>query len=206
MPISPELFIGFVLATCALVAMPGPNSSLIVANCLAHGTRKGFITLAGTTTGLAVQLGLTILGATAAMAAMAAWFDRLRWLGVAYLLWLGVRQWMTRDTPDRPPPPASGHRFYWQGLFVCLGNPKTLVFFAAFLPQFVDSARPILPQMLILAATSLAIAIPGDSLYCLLAGRIRPWLMGSRFAALRHKVSGSFMIACGVGLALARRR
>lgn len=206
-----HLYLGFIAASLALIALPGPNTTLIVGNTIAHGTAKGLTTLAGTSTGLAVQLALIILGLTETMELMATWFDRLRWLGVAYLMWLGVRQWLIRDrdaegeAPGGAAPAIRGRRFYGQGLMVCLTNPKTLAFFAAFLPQFVDSSAPALPQLLVLGVTFLALAVPGDAGFCLIAGRIRPWIVGRRYAALRHKISGTCLIACGLGLALARK-
>ncbi len=203
-----HLYLGFVAATLALIALPGPNITLIVGNTIAHGTVRGLTTLAGTSTGLAIQLGLIILGLTETMEFMATWFDRLRWLGVAYLVWLGIREWMTRtnDKEEQAAVPAvRSRRFYAQGLMVCLTNPKTLAFFAAFLPQFIDSAKPALPQFLVLGLTFLVLAVPGDAGICLIAGRIRPWVVGARFASLRHKISGTCLLACGLGLALARK-
>lgn len=206
-----HLYLGFIAATLALIALPGPNITLIVGNTIAHGTAKGLATLAGTSSGLAIQLGLIILGLTETVELMATWFDRLRWLGVAYLLWLGIQQWMIRerdtgdDAPDPATPARTGRRFYAQGLMVCLTNPKTLAFFAAFLPQFIDSSAPALPQFLVLGVTFLALAVPGDAGICLIAGRVRPWIVGRRFASLRHKISGTCLLACGLGLALARK-
>jgi threonine/homoserine/homoserine lactone efflux protein len=202
------LYLGFIAASLALIALPGPNSTLIVANTITHGLSKGFSTLAGTSTGLVVQLSLIIFGLTETASVLAAWFDRLRWVGVAYLVYLGLRQWLAKPavlegTVTAATPAA--RRFYWQGLAVCLVNPKTLAFFAAFLPQFVEPSRPILPQLLVLGVTFVALAIPGDSAICLLAGRIRPWIVGIRFARLRNRISGTCLLACGLGLALARR-
>ena len=88
-----DLYLGFVLATAILILMPGPNVSLIVANSLAYGTRYGLLTVAGTSSAIVVQLALTTLGLTATLDLLAAWFEWVRWLGVAYLLYLGVRQW-----------------------------------------------------------------------------------------------------------------
>ena len=201
------LYLGFILASLALIALPGPNSTLIVANTINHGVGKGLVTMAGTSTGLVTQLILIIFGLTETAALLAQWFDRLRWVGVAYLVFLGLRQWLARtgqEEQDAPPAPAT-HRFYWQGLAVCLVNPKTLAFFAAFLPQFVLPGQPILPQLVVLGVTFVAVAVPGDSCICLVASRIRPWIVGPRFARLRNRVSGGCLLACGLGLALARR-
>jgi threonine/homoserine/homoserine lactone efflux protein len=203
-----SLYFGFIAASLALIAMPGPNTTLIVGNTIAYGTAKGLTTLAGTSSAMVIQLALIIFGLTETMAALATWFDRLRWLGVAYLAYLGLRQWLAKPAAresDGAPPAVGSRQLYWQGFGVCLTNPKTLAFFAAFLPQFVEPSRPILPQLLLLGVTFMALAIPGDAGFCLLAGRIRPWIVGPRFARLRNRISGTCLLACGLGLALARR-
>src|ERR1700716_4074478 len=88
-----HLFLAFVLAVAILMVIPGPNVALIVANSVAHGTRFGLLTVAATSSAVVVHLTLTVLGATAGLAFLAASFDWLRWLGVAYLVWLGVTIW-----------------------------------------------------------------------------------------------------------------
>lgn len=202
-----ELYLAFVLAASVLILIPGPNVTLIVANSLTYGARIAFTTIAGTTMAQIVQLSLTVAGMTTAMSAMAGWFDWLRWLGVAYLLWLGIRMW--RSSPERMVdaalPRERAGRLFWQGFLVSLTNPKTLLFYAAFLPQFVDPAVAPMPQFALLSATLLVVSLTFDSSYCLLAGRIRPWLRGAAVARLRNKVTGTLLIASGVGLALARR-
>src|SRR5579863_8107089 len=89
-----ELYLGFVLATTILIMIPGPNVSLIVANSIAYGTRYGLLTVAGTSSAIVFQLALTALGLTATLGLLASWFEWIRWIGVAYLLYLGIRQWI----------------------------------------------------------------------------------------------------------------
>ncbi len=92
-----------------------------------------------------IQLIVIIFGLTETMEFMAQWFDRLRWLGVAYLFWLGIKEWLSKsgtEADSTPLPVRRARAFYWQGFLVCLSNPKTLAFFAAFLPQFIDASRP----------------------------------------------------------------
>ncbi len=204
--ISLDLYLGFVAAAVALIAMPGPNTTLIVGNAIAYGTSKGLVTLAGTCTALVIQLVVIDFGLEETVQVMATWFDRLRWLGVAYLVYLGLREWLTKADAGGAEPAAVTHgSLYGRGLVVCLSNPKTLAFFAAFLPQFVDRTQPVLPQLVILSVTFMILAALGDGIFCLLAGRIRPWIVGPRFARLRHRVSGTCLLACGVALALVRR-
>ena len=203
--ISPELYLAFVAATSVLILIPGPNVSLIVANSVAYGTGFGLLTVAGTSAALALQLALTALGMTAVLGALATWFEWLRWIGVAYLLWLGVRAWraapvdLTRTTAQ----PRSARAIALRGFLVSLTNPKTLLFFSAFFPQFLSLDRPLGPQVALLCATFLAIAVVLDSAWALLAGRARV-LLGAR-PRLRNRLTGGLLIGAGVGLALARK-
>jgi threonine/homoserine/homoserine lactone efflux protein len=206
--VSTDLYLGFIAAACALIAMPGPNTTLIVGNTISYGTAKGLTTLAGTCSALVIQLIVIILGLTETAAVLSQWFDWLRWIGVAYLFWLGIKELLSKSgagSDTAAAPVRRARTFYAQGFMVCLTNPKTLAFFAAFLPQFVDATRPALPQLALLAVTFMILAIAGDGIFCLLAGRIRPYIVGARYASLRHKISGTCLLVCGLGLALVRR-
>lgn len=200
------LYAAFVLATVLLALFPGPNMALIVSNSVAYGTRWGLLTLAGTSTALAIQLLLVALGMSALLAAAGTWFAVLRWIGAAYLLWLGIQTW-------RAPPAAlaavsargrSVRRTVGRGMFVSLTNPKVLLFFGAFFPQFVDPHQPLAPQLVLLSATFLLIVSALDSIWACLAGRMRGWI--ARRGRLLNRVSGGMLMGAGVGLALARGR
>jgi threonine/homoserine/homoserine lactone efflux protein len=202
-----DLYFAFVLATTVLILLPGPNVTLLVANSLAHGPRRALITLAGTSSAIALQLVVVVLGMTSVILALATWFEWLRWAGVAYLIYLGIQQWRAAplaldDLEARPTP---SWRLFCQGVLVSATNPKTLLFYAAFFPQFVDPASPPGAQLALLCATFLVIATVLDGAYALLAGRLRPWLRDRRRARLRNRLAGSCLIAAGLGLALARR-
>jgi homoserine/homoserine lactone efflux protein len=200
------LYIGFITATIVLMLIPGPNVSLIVANSIAYGTRYGLLTLAGTSAAMAVQLGLTVLGLTALLGVMATWFEWLRWLGVAYLLWLGIRQWCAspQDLTRTPPQPRSVRAIALRGFLISLTNPKTLLFFGAFFPQFIAPGSPIGPQLALLCGSFLLVAVTLDSGWALAAGRARG-VLATR-GKLRNRLSGGLLIGVGVGLALAHRR
>ncbi len=202
----PALYLAFVLATTVLMLIPGPNVALIVANSLAFGVRYGLLTLAGTASAMVPQLLLTALGMTALLGRFGAWMGWVRWVGVVYLLWLGVRQWRAAPTgPGRlTPAPRDARRIYLRGLLVSLTNPKTLFFYGAFFPQFVAAGRPAAPQLGLLCATFLAVALIVDSLWAVLAGRLRP-LLGGR-GRWRNRLSGGMLIGAGLGLAVAHRR
>jgi homoserine/homoserine lactone efflux protein len=204
--IDPALYLAFVLATSVLMLIPGPNVALIVANSVAHGVRYGLLTLAGTASAMVPQLLLTALGMSALLGRFGDWMGWLRWVGVLYLLWLGVRQWRA-PAPDLgrvAPQPREARRMYLRGLLVSLTNPKTLFFYGAFFPQFVAPGRPAAPQLVVLCATFLAVALILDSLWAVLAGRLRH-LLAAR-GRWRNRLTGGILIGAGLGLAVAHRR
>jgi threonine/homoserine/homoserine lactone efflux protein len=199
-----ELYAAFVAATTILMLIPGPNVALITANSIRHGPRWGLATVAGTCAAMIPQLALTALGMTEALGFVGRWFAVLRWAGVAYLVWLGVRAWRggSEDTASVAPKPESPRAIFLNGFLISLTNPKTLLFYAAFFPQFVSANRPA-GQLWLLAATFLVLAAVIDSGWALLAGRLRGALAGH--ARLRGRLTGAVLIAAGAGLAVARR-
>lgn len=201
-----DLYLAFVGASVLLIVVPGPNVALIVANSVAHGARYGLMTVAGTASAMVLQLALVVLGASALLGLLAGLFDWLRWLGVAYLLWLGLRTWRAAasDLSGIAAEPRSAAAIVTRGFLVSLTNPKTLLFYAAFLPQFVSADRgAATDQLLLLSVTFLVVAVLLDAGWALLAGRLR-FLMQAR-ARLRNRLTGGLLMGAGVGLALARR-
>src|SRR6478752_9012489 len=134
-----ELYLAFIAATVILMAIPGPNVALFVANSLAHGTRFGLLTVAATSSAVVVHLALTVAGATVALNVLAASFDWLRWVGVAYLVYLGIAAWLAplTDLAQTQPQAGSARLIFARGFLVGLTNPKTLLFYGAFFPQFI---------------------------------------------------------------------
>ncbi len=200
-----DLYLGFVAACAVLILIPGPNVALIVANSAAPGTRFGLLPVAGTSSAVVVQLTLTVLGATAVLSFLAASFDWLRWLGVAYLVWLGIAAWRAPaiDLMRTAPQPRSARVIYVRGFLVGLTNPKTLLFYGAFLPQFITPGPTAADQLLLLAVTFVVVATVLDGLWAILAGRLRALL--AVHARLRNRLTGGLLIGAGVGLALARK-
>lgn len=200
---SPTLLAAFVAATAILMLIPGPNVALIVANSLKFGARAGLLTVAGTSAAMVAQLVVASLGLTAAFGALAQAFDILRWLGVAYLLWLGIRAWREpADDLSKTSPVPPGATFA-RGFVVSLTNPKTLAFYAAFLPQFLVPDAPLGRQMAILSVTFVAVALVIDSGWALMAARARGLV--TRFGRARNRLTGTALIGAAIGLALARR-
>jgi threonine/homoserine/homoserine lactone efflux protein len=137
---------------------------------------------------------------------MGYWFDWVRFAGAAYLVWLGIR--LIREPvmgveADAPPPPRGG--FFLQGFLVALSNPKLLVFFGAFIPQFMDLSHDHLSQVTLLGVTFMVIAALTDATYALLAGQVRRFFSARRTRGL-SRISGGFMIGGGIWLALTRAR
>ncbi len=200
-----QLYLAFVLATSVLMLIPGPNVALIVSNSVAYGARYGFLTVAGTSSAMVLQLALTALGMSAALGNLADWFEWIRWLGVVYLVSIGVQQWrapatdLTRISPQL----KSFRAIYARGLLVSLTNPKTLLFYGAFFPQFVTVNDTMAAQVAILSLTFLTLAVFWDCAWATLAGRVRG-LLATR-GRLRNRISGGLLIGAGIGLALARK-
>ncbi|MGP9810597.1 LysE family translocator [Rhodopseudomonas sp. NSM] len=202
-----ELYLTYVGACIVLALLPGPVVTLVIANGLRHGSRAALANIAGAQLGLGLVIALVAAGLTTLMATMATWFDWVRLLGAAYLVWLGIgliRNPVQGVASDAPPPPPRGG-FFLQGLVVLLANPKVLVFFGAFIPQFVDMQRDHVPQVALLGVTFMAIVAVTDAVYALLAGRART-LFSARRTRLLSRVSGGFMIGGGVWLALSRAK
>ncbi len=198
------LYLGFVLATAVLILIPGPNAALIVANSVARGTRFGLMTVAGTSSAVVVQLGLTALGLTAVLGALAVWFE-----------WSAGSAWPTccswefgsggrpSSTDLSVPQQRSARMIAMRGFLVGLTNPKTCCSTARFFRNSLTPARPIGPQIGLLCATFLLIALVLDSGWALAAGRARRLLMAR--PRLRNRLSGGCLIGAGMGLALAHR-
>ncbi|MBT6093408.1 MAG: LysE family translocator [Rhodospirillaceae bacterium] len=202
-----DLYIAYVLATTALVLMPGPIVTLTVANSLAHGAGRGVLTVAGATAGSGVLLACGALGLAWVLSELSEWVNVIRWVGAAYLIFLGVRQWRSKpvDLDDAHADKGRVASVVLHGFVVAVTNPKTILFYAAFFPQFIDTARPLEPQLWIMSATFLVIGFSLDSGYAMMAGRLRRWLSGANKGRLRNRITGSLLMITGAGLALVRR-
>ncbi len=204
--VDPGLFFAFVAAVAILMLMPGPNVALIIANSVSYGPGYGLLTVAGTSSAMILQLCLAAAGMTELLGSLGTWFGWLRWIGVAYLLCLGIAQWraLPVDLTKTRAEPRARRAIYVRALLVSLTNPKTLLFYGAFFPQFVTMHRHVGTQVAELAVTFLAVAVLVDSGWALLAGRLRG-VLTSR-GRLRNRVSGGFLIGAGTALALARNK
>ena len=202
-----EFYAAFVVATAVMILIPGPSVMLTVAHTMAFGMRRAMVTLAGIICGIGSQLAVALLGMTSFMLLLADWFEVLRWAGVAYLIYLGVQQW--RAAPEAEAEGAgigrSGRSLFAQGYLVTVANPKSLVFLAAFFPQFIDPAVPLGLQLPILSVTFIVIAFVFTWIWCLPAARAGTWFRKPGRVRLRNRISGGLMMGAGLGLAVVRR-
>lgn len=204
--LDPTAYLTFVLACVAVVIVPGPTVTVIIANSLRHGAGAGLANVAGTQAGLAVMLLVLAAGLQAVVAAMGFVFEIVKWLGAAYLIYLGARMLLNRSALGVDPAavPETRRSFFWQGVLVIWANPKALLFFGAFIPQFVRPEGDVVLQTLLLGATFMLVATLLDGGYAVLAGRAGRWLTQRRVRLLEI-LSGSALIGGGLWLALSRR-
>ena len=200
-----EIYLAYVLACAVITLVPGPTVSVIIANSLAHGPRAGLLNVAGTQLGLGLMMAILAIGLSSVIAAMGWLFEWLRWAGAAYLVYLGWKLLRTPDIVD-PARPTSMPRggFVLQGFLVLMANPKALLWFGAFIPQFVDPSGNYVGQIILLGLTAMAVALVSDGAYAVLTGRAGAFLSRKRIRIV-SRVSGSFLIGGGIWLALTRR-
>jgi threonine/homoserine/homoserine lactone efflux protein len=199
-----ELFTAFVLITIVLIVVPGPIVTLVISTGATRGVRAALTTVAGTTLGNALLLSAIAFGLDWVHAHADLLFNALRWTGAAYLIWLGVQAWRHAGEGGQTPMETGRTRFT-RGLLVALSNPKTIVFFTAFLPQFIDPRLPAGPQLAAMCAVSVLIAGASDAAWAVAAGMGRAWFMKPSRVKLLGRVSGTVLIGGGLWLSLARR-
>jgi threonine/homoserine/homoserine lactone efflux protein len=202
-----EHWLAFVAASIVLLAIPGPTVLLVVSYALGHGRRYAAATVAGVALGDLTAMTASLLGLGALLAASAGLFTAVKWVGAAYLVYLGLRLWRApvgdpgqADISETRPGRIFAHAYVITAL-----NPKGIVFFVAFLPQFLDMTRPLLPQMAILVATFVSLATINAALFGLLASSARRTIRKPSAQRLVNRIGGSFLIGAGLLTAAWRR-
>ena len=200
-------FLLFAAASLAFLAIPGPSVFYIVTRSLAQGRRAGFTSMLGVQAGGLVHVVAAALGVSALLASSATAFTIVKYAGAAYLVALGLRKllWPVEEADEEQAGgPASGSRLFWQGAVVNILNPKTALFFLAFLPQFVDPSAPVAPQMLVLGTLLVGLGVVSDGTYALVAAGAGRRLRETAAARRRlDRLSGGVFVGLGLAAALA---
>jgi len=203
---SPSTYAIFVATALALLVLPGPAVLYVVTCSIDQGRRAGLASVAGITTGTVVHVTLATVGLSSLVLASKVAFDTVRYVGAAYLIFLGVRRLLSRRVADdfESRPARTRRVLYTQGLIVNLLNPKTIVFIFAFIPQFVDvNAGHVWLQVLLLGLTFAGLGFVSDSLYAAVAGTVADRLRGTPLIArIQRWFGGSVLIGLGVAAAL----
>jgi len=198
-----QTWLTFCVTETVLCFIPGPAVLFVVSVALARGTRPGLAAATGILIANAFYFALSATGVAAAILASSELFTALRWLGTAYLVWLGLRMLFARRDAAAVAATAAVQRSLLRGVIVQGANPKALLFFIALLPQFIDAASSVGLQIFVLGISSVVIEFFVLSLYVVLAVRARR-VAGTRFAAPLERVGGGLLLAAGARLALTR--
>ena len=198
--------LSFAVACFVIIIVPGPTVTVIIANSIRHGTRAGLLNVLGTQIGVLSMIAVLALGLATVVGQLGHVFEVLRLVGAAYLIWLGIKMWRSDGTlgtaEARARPMGS---FVMQGFIVIWSNPKALLFFGAFIPQFVNpAAGNTFEQTLILGLVFMAVGAIFDSMYALIAGKAGAMLTRTR-VRLVERISGTILIGGGLWLATLKR-
>jgi len=193
----------FILVSIGIIIVPGPNVLVVVSTSIAHGKVRGLQTVAGTSTAMLIQLGIAALGTSWFVSALANGFVWLKWLGVIYLLYLGVSHLFAVRGAAKTQISAVGT--FRRGFWVSLTNPKTILFFSAFLPQFTTPAISYPLQIAALSSIFWLLAVVLDSGYALLAHKLSAILKAKNLTKYQHGVSGALYLSAGTMLAATKQ-
>jgi threonine/homoserine/homoserine lactone efflux protein len=201
---SVEVWLAFVAASAVLLAIPGPTVLLVISYALGHEKRTATATMAGVALGDFTAMTASMLGLGALLATSAALFTALKWIGAAYLIYLGLKLWRAPVASDEASAEAASApkerplRIFLHAYAVTALNPKSIIFFVAFLPQFLNHAEPLAFQMIVFEATFLVLATANATVYGLLASLARQTIRKPRVQRLVNRTGGSLMIGAGL--------
>jgi threonine/homoserine/homoserine lactone efflux protein len=199
-----ETWLAFLLASAALLAIPGPTILLVIGQSLGAGRGRALPLVAGVALGDLTAMTLSLAGLGALLAASSLAFTILKWGGAAYLVWLGVKLWRA-PMSEAAAPPLSARRAFRDAYVVTALNPKSIAFFVAFVPQFLDGASAFLPQAMTLVASFVSLAGGNALLYALLAGRMSGLVTRPRVRRGFNRVGGGMLVGAGIATAAMRR-
>jgi len=205
MPISIELWLAFAAAAAIMIMIPGPTTLMVLGHTVSNGWRIGLTSLIGVVAADICAITLSVLGFSALLAASAMAFTVMKWIGAAYLVWIGIQLWRAppmniklgdlTPTAEKRTTPRDAIA---QTFIVTLLNPKGILFFAAFLPQFIDQAMPLWPQVIVLMLTFCTLATLIQGFYITLMGRARSRIASPRALRLMNRTGGVMLIGAGL--------
>jgi len=194
-------WLAFAAASAIMLAIPGPTILLVISYALGHGRKAAGATVAGVALGDFTAMTASMLGLGALLATSAAIFTVLKWAGAAYLVWLGIKLWrapVSLGAEGEAPAEGKPFRIFAHAYVVTALNPKSIVFFVAFLPQFLDVSQPVLPQMAIFEATFLALGSLNALFYALLASAARKTIRKPSVQKVVNRTGGTLLIGAGL--------
>ena len=199
---TPELYVTYVLACTTLVLIPGPIVSIVIGNSIAYGTKSGFLTSLGATMGTAVLLSIGATGISWTFDFLSNWHNWICWMGSSYLVFIGFNHWKAKpfDLSVIKVKINNKKILFLRGFIVAVTNPKTILFYAAFFPQFLDPTKSTDTQLITMCATFIFIALVIDGGYAILAGRIRSFFLNKKYKRIQNKIAGLILIFTGLGL------
>ncbi|WP_167568627.1 LysE family translocator [Brevibacillus migulae] len=211
-----ENYFLYVLISIVMVILPGTDTALVTKNTLSGGSGGGVATVLGIASGIFVHTAAAAMGISALIAQSVFWFEIVKYAGAIYLFYLGIQSLIMRKTKSAPDDTASStertvsvkkskRSHYIQGAFSNILNPKSLVFFMTFLPQFIDPHRDTMPQMLLLSITLVILAVAWFMCLVLLINRVRAWFSSPGFQRTFQRVTGGMLILLGIKLVMEER-
>jgi len=213
--ISFQLWLAFAAAAAVVIAIPGPTTLMVTGHAMSSGPRVAMASLLGVALGDFTAIAASVLGLGAILAASAEAFMLLKWIGAAYLVYLGIKLWRAPAVPlgtaaAGPDGQSLGgrrsvRRAIAESFSVTLLNPKGLLFFAAFLPQFIDPHQPTLPQVVVLALTFEVLAASSLGVYVVMTARARRVMDSPRAIKIMNRAGGTMLIGAGLLTASLRR-
>jgi len=211
MPVSPEHFAAFVLASVILLVIPGPTIIMVITQALAHGRKVALASVVGVGLGDLLATSLSIAGAGALLAASASLFQALKFVGAAYLIWIGYKMWRAPVTlPDMSDAdvveaPAKTATIFRDSFLITALNPKGILFFVAFVPQFIDPALPYTPQAATYVLSFTALGILNAAVFAFAAAGARQTIRRPQVMKIAMRSGGSLLMMAGVAAAFTRR-
>ena len=199
------LYLAFLFVSFGLIIVPGPNVLVIISTSMTHGITRGLQTVAGTSLAMAIQLVVTAMGTTWFVHIISNGLFYLKWIGAVYLVYLGIFRLKAMITLKKEQVNATTSTTFTRGFLVSLTNPKTLLFFSAFLPQFVSKSGNYGLQIFLLSISFLLMAVMLDSCYALLSSKLSLLTKNRYLSTFQNGMSGLLYLIAGIWLAAINR-